>query len=139
MIPVSTLPQPTKNKRKISGWSDERRARHATAVRSWAPWAKSTGPRTVAGKNRSAMNALKHGLRTKGSRAMRAALARQDRFLRKLTLYARLKQKNLANELLKDWRDFLRKEGREVTITLVLASVMVEIEDRFLLRPSNDA
>lgn len=70
---------------------------------------------------------------------MRAALARQDRFLRKLALYARLKQKNLANELLKDWRDFLRKEGREVTITLVLASVMVEIEDRFLLRPSNDA
>jgi hypothetical protein len=46
-------------------WSPERRARQAKRIREWQPWRRSTGPRTDAGKTRSAGNALKHGLRTR--------------------------------------------------------------------------
>jgi len=34
------------------------------AIRSWRPWRRSTGPKTAAGKERCAANALKHGLRS---------------------------------------------------------------------------
>jgi hypothetical protein len=47
-----------------AGWSPERRARQAALVRSWAPWRRSTGPKTEAGKARCSMNALKHGFRS---------------------------------------------------------------------------
>lgn len=77
------------------GWSEERRVRHAAAIRRWKPWLKSTGPRTAAGKSRSAKNALRHGDRTQAARAMRAALVLQNRFLSGLALYIRMKQKIL--------------------------------------------
>ena len=58
-------------------WTPERRARQALAIRTWQPWRKSTGPRTEAGKARSARNALKHGLHSKATVEAR----RQDRRL----------------------------------------------------------
>jgi hypothetical protein len=42
-----------------SGWTPERRAKQAEAVRRWKPWEKSTGPRTADGKAKSARNADK--------------------------------------------------------------------------------
>ena len=50
-----------------SGWSPERRARQAALIRSWAPWRRSTGPKTEAGKARCSMNALKHGFRSRAT------------------------------------------------------------------------
>jgi hypothetical protein len=44
-----------------NGWTPERRARQAEMIKRWAPWSKSTGPRSEAGKAVASMNALKHG------------------------------------------------------------------------------
>ena len=44
-------------------WTPEARLRQAERIRQWSPWSKSTGPRTVEGKNRSKSNAWKGGMR----------------------------------------------------------------------------
>ena len=44
-----------------NGWTPERRARQAALIRTWKPWEKSTGPRTVDGKERAALNGDKWG------------------------------------------------------------------------------
>jgi hypothetical protein len=44
-----------------SGWTPERRARQAEAIRRWKPWEQSTGPRSDAGKARASRNADKGG------------------------------------------------------------------------------
>ncbi len=44
-----------------SGWTPERRARQAQAIRRWKPWERSTGPATAEGKARSKMNGYKGG------------------------------------------------------------------------------
>jgi hypothetical protein len=59
--------------RRRSGWTDERRARQAEAIRRWAPWTRSTGPRTSAGKAVSSRNAVLRGRRAELS-AMRKAV-----------------------------------------------------------------
>jgi hypothetical protein len=42
-----------------NGWTEERRARQAEAIRRWKPWEKSTGPASDAGKSRVSRNAYK--------------------------------------------------------------------------------
>lgn len=41
-----------------NGWTPERRERQRQLIHQWAPWEKSTGPRTREGKRRSAQNGL---------------------------------------------------------------------------------
>jgi len=63
-----------------SGWTPERRARQAEAIRRWKPWAKSSGSRSDAGKARSSRNADKGGQWRKLrelSREVNALLRRQ--------------------------------------------------------------
>ncbi len=40
-----------------SAWTPERRVRQAALIRTWRPWAQSTGPRTAEGKAQAAANA----------------------------------------------------------------------------------
>jgi hypothetical protein len=50
-------------RRMANGWTGERRAFQAIAIRNWRPWERSTGPRSVAGKARASRNAWKGGQR----------------------------------------------------------------------------
>ena len=47
----------------VNGWTLERRQRQAELIRNWRPWAKSTGPRSLEGKERVSRNAWKGGHR----------------------------------------------------------------------------
>lgn len=46
-----------------NGWTPARRRRQAELIRSWKPWDRSTGPKTVEGKHRASRNAYKGGAR----------------------------------------------------------------------------
>lgn len=56
--------------KRTNGWSSERRAAQAAAIERWRPWERSTGPRSEAGKQRSRLNATKHGNRSADSLAL---------------------------------------------------------------------
>jgi hypothetical protein len=43
-----------------SGWTAERRARQSERIRRVKPWEKSTGPKTMNGKQMSSQNARKY-------------------------------------------------------------------------------
>lgn len=61
-----------------SGWTAERRAKQAEAIRRWQPWLQSTGPTSDGGKARSSRNADKGGKRC----SLRLELARLQELLR---------------------------------------------------------
>ena len=44
-------------------WTTEQRERQAALIRTWAPWATSTGPKTPKGKAVSSKNAVSYSLR----------------------------------------------------------------------------
>ena len=44
-------------------WSPERRAKQSQAIRQWKPWARSTGPKSIEGKERVSRNAWQGGHR----------------------------------------------------------------------------
>ncbi|MDP2904398.1 MAG: hypothetical protein Q8N96_15040 [Methylovulum sp.] len=42
-----------------NGWTPERKAAMSVKIKEWQPWAKSTGPKSIEGKAKVAMNGLK--------------------------------------------------------------------------------
>ena len=66
-------------------WTPERRARQAAMIRTWQPWTRSTGPRTPAGKAKTARNAWKGGYR----QAYRAEIAELRLMLEEEIQFAR--------------------------------------------------
>lgn len=59
---------------RSGGWTAERRAKQAAAIRRWKPWEKA-GVKTAAGKEISRMNAYKHGGRSAVVRHLAAMLS----------------------------------------------------------------
>ena len=46
-----------------NGWTLERRAKQAEAIKRWKPWNQSTGPKSATGKERVSRNAWTGGHR----------------------------------------------------------------------------
>jgi hypothetical protein len=101
-----------------SGWSPERRARQAARIRLWAPWARSTGPKTATGKRKSSANSYKHGGRARDMRLISKALSAQSRFLRDVNRYISATKRYPANELLAKYSRRLALEGRMASVML---------------------
>jgi hypothetical protein len=74
--PKKSSTKPTK------GWTPERRAAQAERIAKTKPWESSTGPKTAAGKKRSAMNAYKHGGRARVFDRLRYLLWLNAEFVR---------------------------------------------------------
>jgi hypothetical protein len=78
------------NARISKGWTPERRARYAALARLWQPWRHSSGPRTAAGKARVAMNALRHGYRSRAWTLKAQRIRRAIRLCADTLLLARM-------------------------------------------------
>lgn len=70
-----------------NGWTEERRKRQADMIRKHKPWEKSTGPRTFAGKERVALNALKHGVNTPEYQHIKQVLYLNKAFLKHVAIF----------------------------------------------------
>lgn len=119
---------PRQTPRSASGWSAERRAKHAAAIRRWKPWLKSTGPKSRAGKRRAARNAFKSHIYTDPMRLLTLALRAQRRYLSEINRYSRMKKFFVKNELLKKYRRSLIRRGRKVTERLYNAFFAVMMQ-----------
>lgn len=75
-----------KDSPQARGWTEERRQKHRAAIARWAPWKKSTGPKTQLGKERSSQNALKHGFHGRMGREFHRLLAQQKRLVRAMIM-----------------------------------------------------
>lgn len=72
-----------------NGWTPERKARQAELIRNWRPWEQSTGPRTVAGKARTARNRYRGAQRARLrnlAKELRAFLKAQREWLERVAL-----------------------------------------------------
>ena len=119
------------------GWSPVRRAAQAEAIRRWKPWAKSTGPKTAAGKARAAQNAAKPHTRhiREAEQLFKQAMAAQARYLREIKDYTALMKIFAPNELLRKRRRKLLREGKKVTYRLQAAFILLELVNKFAAPP----
>ena len=63
-----------------NGWTPERKKRQADLIQGWKPWEKSTGPKSIEGKNIVSRNAWQGGVR-QVMRGLSAELRQQRRSL----------------------------------------------------------
>lgn len=73
------------------GWTDERRAKQAGAIRRWQPWNRATGPRTAEGKAISSQNASKPNSVRQQLLAMRVELKEVMRQVKAMDAQRRLR------------------------------------------------
>jgi hypothetical protein len=87
-------------------WTEESRRQQAETIKKHKPWKNSTGPRSAAGKERSRLNALKHGLEGRNGEAIRQILFHNREFTRHILLVAETeclqREAFFRNELIKN-------------------------------------
>jgi len=115
---------------KSNGWTPQRRKAQSARVRAQKIWLQSTGPRSVAGKARSAANSLKHGCHTQDRRIRQRfvflALNAQKRFHHNVMLFRRLPQ-SLPDYAARE--SALNAEGDRMTDWLCAALLLVVSDD----------
>lgn len=80
--------------KQARGWPPERRMKQSARMRAAKIWRKTTGPKTAAGKAKSAQNATTHGRFNADWQALRKALTRYSRFLKWARAVLALARKN---------------------------------------------
>lgn len=86
------------------GWTEERRQEARERILRNKPWEQSTGPKTVAGKQTSSLNAMKHGMRSRRLlNYMTRSLSLNKMTREQFVLLNKLDQSNFfqTNELIK--------------------------------------
>lgn len=90
-------------------WTEERRRRQAERCRAQRPWEQSTGPKSAEGKQRSSLNALKHGRHSRILAPYHDLIELNAAFLRQTQIVASMEtarmvraRMHLKNELIKN-------------------------------------
>lgn len=63
-------------------WTEETRQKQREVIKKSKPWEKSTGPKTLKGKEIVSCNGLKHGLRSKEMRTLLCTMTAQASYVR---------------------------------------------------------
>jgi release factor glutamine methyltransferase len=65
-------------------WTPEKKSKQARIIQKYRPWERTTGPKTIEGKAKSAQNALKHGFRSRDYAELCRLLRLQDEYVRQV-------------------------------------------------------
>lgn len=118
-------------------WTPAARAKKSLEIQTHAPWARSTGPRTDAGRATSARNAWKGKGPDPQTKEILAAIAAQARFLRRLKLARHLVRIHWpdASQMLKDCMETADQITRRMRDALAAAGVdSAMLDARILVR-----
>ncbi len=104
-------------------WTEDAKQKQRDAIKRWAPWTKSSGPKTSIGKSRSSLNAVKHGMRSVQGKRLLKLFSRQRQFIR--SVYSSLKmRKKSTNELLRTMTSHIPKTPQNPTSNIFIKQRM---------------
>ncbi len=131
-------------------WTPEKRAQKAKIINNNKPWLKSTGPKTIEGRQRASQNAYKHGFRSKDYGRICRLLRLQKSYVKQVraqtlenirelqVLYAKQKLMSTLDQKAKHIYQLLQDAGVEVSrheVKRMMKEVTGHGEDVFITQP----